>query len=165
MLSFLAFNDTQATVLGLKHFPSDRRPPVLITFLSFRLMVGLGGLFTLLAVLAFIFRNTLAEHRLLSRILILNIPLPYIALALGWTVAEVGRQPWIIYEVMRTSDAASPVAASSVGISLVAFILVYTFLGLTAFYLIYKNAVKGMTPARHRQLKDKYPRANSGMKP
>jgi cytochrome d ubiquinol oxidase subunit I len=142
LLSILAFNDPDATVVGLKDFPRDQRPPVLITFLSFRLMVGLGGLFLLLSLLTFIFRNNLGEHRLLSKILIWNIPLPYIALAAGWSVAEVGRQPWIIYNVMRTGDAASPVAASSVGISLAAFTIVYTFLGIIAFYLIYKNATK-----------------------
>ncbi|MDR2825556.1 MAG: cytochrome ubiquinol oxidase subunit I [Deltaproteobacteria bacterium] len=142
LLSILAFNDPSASVTGLKDFPRDQRPPVLITFLSFRLMVGLGGLFLLLSFLTFIFRNNLGEHRLLSNILILNIPLPYIALAAGWSVAEVGRQPWIIYNVLRTGDAASPVAASSVGISLAAFTIVYTFLGIIAFYLIYKNATK-----------------------
>jgi cytochrome d ubiquinol oxidase subunit I len=162
LLSFLAFSDSSATVVGLKDFPQDQRPPVMLTFLSFRLMVGLGGLFILLSFLTFLCRNNLAQHPLLSKLLIYNIPLPYIALAAGWTVAEVGRQPWIIYNVLRTSDAASPVAASSVGISLVAFTVVYTFLGLVAFYLIYKNATKGTT---EQQLNAKYPRANSGVNP
>ena len=65
----------------------------------------------------------------------------------GWIVAEVGRQPWIVYGLMKTSDAASPVASSQVLISLIAFILVYSLLGAVGFYLIAKNAKKGPEPA------------------
>ena len=61
----------------------------------------------------------------------------------GWTVAEVGRQPWIVYGMMRTSDAVSPVPASSVGLSLLAFIVVYTVLGVIDIYLLRKYAIKG----------------------
>ena len=74
------------------------------------------------------------------------IPLPYVAIALGWTVTEVGRQPWIVYGVMKTADAASRIAASQVGISLAAFVLVYTLLGIACFYLIVKYARKGPEP-------------------
>ena len=76
-----------------------------------------------------------------------SIPLPYIAIELGWVLAEVGRQPWIVYGLMKTSDAASPVASSQVLISLIAFILVYSLLGAVGFYLIAKNAKKGPEPA------------------
>jgi cytochrome d ubiquinol oxidase subunit I len=75
------------------------------------------------------------------------IPLPYIAIELGWVLAEVGRQPWIVYGLLKTSDAASPVASSQVLGSLIAFILVYGLLGLVGFYLIIKNAIKGPEPA------------------
>jgi cytochrome d ubiquinol oxidase subunit I len=64
----------------------------------------------------------------------------------GWIVTEVGRQPWIVYGVMRTKDAVSPVAASQVGISLAAFIVVYTILGVVAFYLVRKFAIQGPEP-------------------
>jgi cytochrome d ubiquinol oxidase subunit I len=62
---------------------------------------------------------------------------------LGWTLAELGRQPWIVYGLMKTSDAVSPIATSQVGISLVAFFLVYALLGAVDFYLLFKFARKG----------------------
>jgi len=74
------------------------------------------------------------------------IPLPYIAMELGWVLAEVGRQPWIVYGLMKTKDAVSPVATSQVFISLLAFIGVYGLLGLTGFYLMAKTAQKGPEP-------------------
>ena len=77
------------------------------------------------------------------RALTLTIPLPYFGLAFGWTVAEVGRQPWIVHGLMRTAGAVSPVPASSVAISLVAFIVVYALLGLIDIYLLRKYACLG----------------------
>ena len=71
------------------------------------------------------------------------IPLPYIACETGWMLAEVGRQPWIVYGLMKTSDAASPVDPTQVMISLIAFILVYGVLGAAGFYLIAKHAKNG----------------------
>jgi cytochrome d ubiquinol oxidase subunit I len=106
-------------------------------------MVGLAMLFILLSGWAWLKRRDPTENPLLLKILIWSIPLPYIANQLGWTLAEVGRQPWIVYGLMRTSDAASPIATSQVAISLVAFILVYTLLGIADFYLLFKYARKG----------------------
>ena len=81
------------------------------------------------------------------RILPWIIPLPYLANEMGWMVAEVGRQPWIVYGLMRTKDAVSPIAVSQVGTTLVAFILVYSLLGAVAVYLMLKYARKGPVPA------------------
>jgi cytochrome d ubiquinol oxidase subunit I len=75
--------------------------------------------------------------------MLFSIPLPYIANELGWMLAEVGRQPWIVYGLMKTSDAASPVAGSQVMTSLVAFILVYGLLGAVGVYLISSHVKKG----------------------
>jgi cytochrome d ubiquinol oxidase subunit I len=75
------------------------------------------------------------------------IPLPYLAIEMGWVLAEVGRQPWIVYGLLKTADAASPVAASQVMTSLVGFILVYGLLGIAGFYLIADFAKKGPLPA------------------
>ncbi len=75
------------------------------------------------------------------------IPLPYIALQAGWIVTEVGRQPWIVYNLMRTKDSVSPIAASQVGLSLFAMVAVYTLLGAAGFYLIIKHIRKGPEPA------------------
>lgn len=72
-----------------------------------------------------------------------SIPLPYLAVQLGWLLTEIGRQPWIVYGLIKTSDAASPIAASQVAISLVGFIVVYSLLGIAGFSLIAKYAIKG----------------------
>jgi cytochrome d ubiquinol oxidase subunit I len=143
LLSFLVKHDFNAVVPGLKDFPKEERPPVLITSYAFRGMVGLGAVFILLTVFGWFKRKTLLEYPLYLKMMVLAIPLPYIAIQLGWLLTEIGRQPWIVYGVLKTADAASPVAASQVAISLVAFILVYGLLGAAGFYLMYQKAVKG----------------------
>ena len=147
LLSFLAFNDFNAEVKGLNDFAKEDIPPVLTTFLSFRFMVGMGGLFILLAFLAWKKREDLAGNPLLCKALTYAIPLPYIAIMAGWMLAEVGRQPWIVYSLMRTSDAVSPVPSSSVAVSLLSFIVVYSALGILDIYLLIKYARKGPQPA------------------
>jgi cytochrome d ubiquinol oxidase subunit I len=141
LLSLMAFNDPAAEVKGLKDFPAEDRPPVTLTFSAFRIMVGLGTAMLILAVLAFIARHhpEEASHKLL-KVFLWTIPLPYIALQAGWAVAEVGRQPWIVYGIMRTRDAVSPIAAHQVGISLAAFFVVYILLASLDIYLLAKYA-------------------------
>ena len=146
MLSYLAYHDTQATVKGLKDFPPEERPPVTINFLAFRIMVGLGFLFPLLAGIAWLRRNHLESSPLLLKLLIVAVPLPYIALAAGWVLAEVGRQPWVVYGVMKTADAVSPISVSQVATSFAALVAVYSLLGGAAFYLIAQHAIKGPEP-------------------
>jgi len=143
LLSFLGFHDFDAEVKGLKDFPADERPPVTLTFVSFRTMVGLGTLFILLTGIGWFLRNRLVDSPLYLKTMLFAIPLPYIAIEMGWVLAEVGRQPWIVYGLMKTADAASPIAAVQVGISLVAFVLVYALLGAAGFYLIAKYARQG----------------------
>jgi cytochrome d ubiquinol oxidase subunit I len=139
-LSILAYHDPQAEVKGLKEWPKEDRPPVSITFWSFRIMVGLGFLFVLLTIWAWFRRNKLTESPWLLKVMLWSIPLPYIASEAGWTVAEVGRQPWIVYGLMKTSDAVSPLATSQVATTLIAFIVVYGLLGLAAYWLMFKYA-------------------------
>ncbi len=146
MLSMLAFHTPDATVKGLKDFSRDERPPVLLTFLSFRIMVGLGFFFMLLTALAWLKRNTIENYPLLLRILLWSIPLPYIAIEAGWVVAEVGRQPWIVYGMMKTAHAVSPIASYQVALSLAAFVILYSLLGLADFFLLFKYARKGPSP-------------------
>lgn len=146
MLSLLAFHRTDGLVKGLKEFPPDERPPVLPTFLSFRLMVGLGGLFILLSVAAAFlsYRDRLEEFPLFLKIMVLSIPLPYLANQLGWIVAEVGRQPWIVYGVLKTSDAVSKaITTGQVVGSLLGFTLLYGMLGAVDIFLLAKYARKG----------------------
>lgn len=142
-LSFLADNSFSAPVKGLKEWPKEDRPPVTITFLSFRAMVGLGTLFILLCIWAWRSRNNLTENKWLLRIMLLAIPLPYISMWAGWIVAEVGRQPWIVYGIMKTSDAVSPIGTGQVAFSFFALTLLYTILGAAEIFLITKFARKG----------------------
>jgi cytochrome d ubiquinol oxidase subunit I len=148
MLSYLAFHTPDGTIKGLKDFPANERPPVLPVFWSFRLMVGLGFLFTLLTIVAFVQdrRGRLETSRWLLRILVWAIPLPYIANLLGWTVAEVGRQPWIVYGVLKTADAVSrSISTGQVVASLIGFVLLYGLLGALDIYLLAKFARQGVT--------------------
>ncbi len=147
VLSFLGYHDFNAEVKGLRDFPADERPPVLLTFISFRIMVFLGTLFIFLTIYGMFQRNRLTDSPNYLKIMLFSIPLPYIALELGWVLAEVGRQPWIVYGLMRTSDAASPIVTSQVLFSLIAFIVVYGILGALGFYLMTINAKKGPVPA------------------
>jgi len=143
MLSFLVRHDINAEIRGLKTYPKDERPPVLLTSFAFKGMVGLGLYFIMATIIGFIKRNRLIDSPKYLKLMLLSIPLPYIACELGWMVTEVGRQPWIVYGLMKTSDAVSPIATSQVLTTLIAFIVLYGLLGVTGFYLIAKNALKG----------------------
>ncbi len=106
-------------------------------------MVGIGTLMILLMVYGWFQRNRLMENPLFLKIMLWSIPLPYIAIEAGWIVSEVGRQPWIVYGLMKTSDAGSPIDFSQVAVSLTGFILVYGLLGAVGFYLIAKSVKEG----------------------
>jgi cytochrome d ubiquinol oxidase subunit I len=144
--SYLAYRDFNAEIKGLKAFPAKDRPPVMEVFLSFRLMVMLGTLFLILSAIAFYlsWKNRLEANPLFLRIILYTIPLPYLAAQLGWIVAEVGRQPWIVYGVLRTSEGVSrQIEPVQVLTSLIGFGLFYSFLGILDFYLLAKYARKG----------------------
>ena len=143
LLSFLGFHDFNAEVTGLRDIPKDERPPVWPTFIGFRTMVGLGTLFILLTVYGWFRRNKLLESPTYLKIMLYSLPLPYIATEMGWVVSEVGRQPWIVYGLMKTANAASPIATEQVLISLIGFILVYGLLGAVGYYLIIKSVKEG----------------------
>ena len=142
-LSMLAFHDFSAEVKGLKAFAPSERPPVTLSFVSFRVMVLLGFYFLVVAIIGWIRRNTIEERPILLKVFLFSIPLPYVAAEFGWMLAEVGRQPWIVYGMMKTSNAVSVIGTSQVAISLVAFVLVYSFLGIVAYYLMWSHARKG----------------------
>ncbi|MDO9079216.1 MAG: cytochrome ubiquinol oxidase subunit I, partial [Desulfuromonadales bacterium] len=146
MLSLMAFHDVNGVVTGLKDIPPDERPPVWPVFLSFRLMVGLGTLFVLLAIVGVWLarKDQLLRYPLFLKIMVLAIPLPYLVNQFGWIVAEVGRQPWIVYGVLKTADGASKaVSAGQVVGSLIGFTLLYGFLGFVDIYLLARHARKG----------------------
>lgn len=147
-LSILAGHKPETVVKGLNDFPVDERPPVLPVFLSFRLMVALGGLFILIGLFAFWKRKHIMDYPRVLKALPWMIPLPYLANEFGWMVTEFGRQPWIVYGLMKTKDAVSPIQGGQVMVTLAAFILVYGLLGLANFYLIFKFARKGPDSVR-----------------
>ncbi len=146
LLSFLAFGEGQAEVRGLKAFPKDLRPPVFPTFLSFRAMAALGILFMVLTVIAFIKSrgNSIETSTGFLRLMLYALPLPYLAGQFGWIVAEVGRQPWIVYGVLKTSEGVSKaISPANVLVSLAGFTLVYGFLAVVDIYLLSHYAKKG----------------------
>ena len=150
LASLLSFRDPNRPIKGLKEFPRDERPPVAMTFFSFRLMVGIGTVMALLLVAAVFlsWKGKLEQNPAFLKILLWSMPLPYIAGLLGWIVAEVGRQPWIVYGMMRTSDGVSKsLDVGQVALSLAVLIILYSFLGIVDFYLLFKYARKGPEPA------------------
>ena len=150
-LSFMAGYDTGTQVKGLKDFPADQRPPVLPLFLSFRAMVGFAFLFLAVGLYAWLRRDRIEAETRFLKLLPWLIPLPYLANQLGWTIAELGRQPWLVYGIMRTADGVSPIAAVQAATSLGAFFLVYALLGAVDFYLLFTYARKGPAPERIRE--------------
>jgi len=143
LASFLAYKDIDAEVTGLRDIPADERPNVLMTSFAFKGMIGLGMLFIALTVWGWFRRKKLLDSRLYLKVMLVALPLPYVANTLGWIVTEVGRQPWVAYGLLRTSDGASKLAGGQVLMTLLGFILVYSLLGVLAFFLMFRHAKKG----------------------
>jgi cytochrome d ubiquinol oxidase subunit I len=153
LTSMLAYHDPDAEVKGLRDMPRDLRPPVGLTFLSFRIMVVLGTVMLLLSLAAVYLsaRDRLESSPGFLKAMLYAIALPYIAVQVGWSVAEVGRQPWIVYGMLRTSDAVSrSITQGQVILSLAAFTLVYSLLGIVDVYLLAKYAKQGPEKAQVR---------------
>ncbi len=143
MLSWMAFGDMQAHVQGIGEFPPQDRPPLWLTFVSFHNMVVLGIYFIVLMALAALrmYQGRIWDDRRLLKVLVWSLPLPVVACELGWTAAEVGRQPWIVYRLLRTAQAHSAtVTAAEIGFSLLLFGAVYLLLGGLWLYLMVKKA-------------------------
>jgi cytochrome d ubiquinol oxidase subunit I len=145
-LSLMAFHQADAEVKGLIDFPRDERPPVLPVFLSFRVMVGLGLLMILLAFVGLVkaVREKLESSPRFLKVILYSIPLSYIAIQVGWLVTEMGRQPWIVYGLMKTSDGVSrSLLASQVIVSLAGFAIVYGLLAVVDICLLVKFSRRG----------------------
>ncbi|MBI1216093.1 MAG: cytochrome ubiquinol oxidase subunit I [Alphaproteobacteria bacterium] len=136
-------------VKGLKEWKPADRPPVAIVFWSFRIMVALGlmMIFTGLWAAVLYLRKKLFGSRLFQLWCMAMTPAGFIALLAGWFVTEVGRQPWVAYGVLRTADAASPVLGPYVALSLLAFVVSYTFIFGAGSYYILKLIGKGPVAA------------------
>lgn len=149
LLSLLAYDDPRATVRGLNDFPADERPPILPVHLAFQLMVGCGMIMVAVggvaAVLAVRTRGVPTDPRLLKAI-VLCTPLGLVAIEAGWTVTEVGRQPWIINGLVRTADAVTP--ATGLWIHFGVFAVLYAALGAVVIATI-RHMVSETGPEAH----------------
>ena len=144
LLSWLAYGDTAKPVTGLRAIPKDERPPVNFTFQLFHLMVAIG--FTLIGLALWaswaLWRGTLENSRALLWLLVLSVLGPQIANQAGWWAAEVGRQPWIVYKLLRTSQGLSAVVQSNeIVASMIMFTLVYLLL-FAAFIFLLNDKIK-----------------------
>ncbi len=146
-LSFLAYGTFGSTVHGLDEFPVDQRPDnIELLYYAYHVMVGLGTLLLGLAGLCalLLWRNRLLHQRWLLWCLVLAAPLPFIANTAGWMTAEVGRQPWLIYGLLRTAQGTSAqVSAGDTIFSLLGFCGLYFVIGLVYLYLVGREIAHG----------------------
>ncbi len=153
MLSGMAFGDVNAEVKGINDFPPDEVPKgaeLWISFVSFHNMVILGTIFIGLTGfgLFLMWRKKIMESKWFLRAFVLCLPLPVLACEFGWTAAEVGRQPWVVYKVLRTADAVSiTVPAGNILFSIIMFSLIYLMLGVLWVFLLSKKIGRGPEPA------------------
>jgi cytochrome d ubiquinol oxidase subunit I len=150
-LSFLTYRRWRAQVKGLDAFPQDRWPDnIPLLYFSYHIMVGLGTMFCgAMALAAFsLWRGKLFRRRPLLWMLMLMLPFPYIANTAGWLTAETGRQPWLIYGIMRTPAGVSPhVSAGNALFTLLGFMGLYVILAILGLFLVYREIEEGPAPA------------------
>jgi cytochrome d ubiquinol oxidase subunit I len=146
-LSFLTYRRWNAEIRGLDSFPeSDRPDRIPLLYYSYHIMVGLGTIFIAILALAGLqlWRGRLYASKPLLWALMLAVPLPYIATTAGWITAEVGRQPWLIYGLMRTAAGISPhVSTGSTWFTLLGFMGLYTVLGILFLFLVFLEIEHG----------------------
>jgi len=146
LLSLLVGFNTKTRVLGLNEFPKDERPPVFLPFVGYHLMILLGLLFMLMAVwgIVLFLRHKLPGSRRYLKFLIFAVPLPYLANEFGWIAAEVGRQPWAVYRVLKTADAVSKVVPpGNILFSLILFTAIYALIAAAGISIILKFIRRG----------------------
>ncbi|HEY8734228.1 MAG TPA: cytochrome ubiquinol oxidase subunit I [Puia sp.] len=140
MLSFMIGGNTSTEVKGLDQFPKADRPPVIITHIAFQVMVALGILMSGISILYFFVlwkKRNFEKNRWLLRLFAWSTPLGFIAVEAGWTVTEVGRQPWILHGILRTKDAVTPMPG--IQYSFYLFTAVYVSLSLVVILLLYRQ--------------------------
>lgn len=163
--SLILKHDPNAPLQGLTDLPRELWPPVPIVFWSFRIMVGLGmamlalGVFGLLAR----YRRKLFDWTLLHRSAVAMGPAGFVAVIAGWVTTEVGRQPFTVYGLMRTADSSSPLDASALAVSLLAFVIVYFFAFGAGTYYILRLMAK--PPQPHEPMPPKVPQRAAGITP
>jgi cytochrome d ubiquinol oxidase subunit I len=146
-LSFLTYKRWTAHVRGLADFPRDQWPDnIPLLYFSYHIMVGLGTVFVAVMAIAALalWRGTLYQSRWLLWILMLAAPFPYIATTAGWITAESGRQPWLIYGLLRTADGFSPRVSDGSGLfTLLGFMGMYTVLAMLFLFLVARELELG----------------------
>jgi cytochrome d ubiquinol oxidase subunit I len=147
VLSFLTYRRWKADVKGLDSFPQDRWPQnIALLYYSYHIMVGLGTIFIAIMALAtfLLWRGKLFSARWMLWILLLALPFPYIANTAGWMTAELGRQPWLVYGLMRTADGYSKMVSAGNGMfTLLGFLGMYTVLGILFLFLMRREIEHG----------------------
>lgn len=147
LLSWLAHGDFSARVRGLEEFPRDEWPPVTVTHVAFQLMVALGTILVVVTAIAAWLgwrRRALHERRWFLWLLVCCAPLGFLAIEAGWTVTEVGRQPWIIHGILRTRDAVTPMRG--LGVPFVVFLSLYALLFAVTFRLLRRLVFQSLEP-------------------
>jgi len=142
-LSLLAFHELDAEVKGLDAFPRDQWPPVAIVHLSFDVMVGLGTFMALVSavvLLMFWRRRDIVARRWMLIAVVLCGPMGFLCIEAGWMVTELGRQPWVIYGILRTADAVTPMPGLIV--PFLTFTALYCFLGIIVVLLLYQQVLR-----------------------
>jgi cytochrome d ubiquinol oxidase subunit I len=150
-LSFLTYRAWSAEVTGLDQIPRENWPDhIELLYFSYHIMVGLGTIFiAVLAIAAWLlYRGTLYDSKWMLWILMAALPFPFIANTAGWMTAEIGRQPWLIFGLMRTSAGSSPlISAGSVWFTLLGFLGLYAILGILFLFLVYREIEHGPSAA------------------
>jgi cytochrome d ubiquinol oxidase subunit I len=151
MLSFLTYRRWTAEVKGLDSFPGEAWPDKIpLLYYSYHVMVGLGTIFLAVMVVAgwLLWRRRLYSSRATLWVLMLCLPLPYIANTAGWITAELGRQPWVIYGLLRTREGFSrQVSAGNAWFTMIGFMGMYTVLSILFLFLVYREIERGPEPA------------------
>jgi cytochrome d ubiquinol oxidase subunit I len=151
MLSFLTYRRWTAEVKGLDEFARENWPDnIPLLYYSYHIMVGLGTIFIAVMLLAafLLWRGVLYQSRPMLWTLMLALPFPYIATTAGWMTAEVGRQPWLVYGILRTADGTSASVSSGSGLfTLIGFMGMYTILSILFLFLVYRELEHGPEPA------------------
>jgi len=150
-LSFLIYGDFDAPVKGINNFPEDELPPIQLPFQGYHVMVAFGMAFIGIAFVTWflMWRKKLWDNKLWLFVLLVSIILPHLANLGGWIAAEVGRQPWAVYKVLRTADAISKpevVTYESVMFSLIMFSVIYIILMILFIFLLVKKVKHGPEP-------------------
>ena len=165
--SLILKHDLNAPLDGLDTIPDEDEPPVAIVFFSFRVMVGLGFAMLALGIWGAVsrYRGRLYDSPMLHRASIVMGPMGFVAVLAGWITTEVGRQPFTVYGLMRTSESLAPIAAPAVAASLIAFIIVYFFVfGAGTFYIL-RLMGKSIAPEASKPLRDDGPIRTAGTTP